>query len=114
ERFEPVLRLPYLPDVARLERTWLDAFHAADTEALQPTILGAVPPEKLGEVIFIPHPATRIAKSRYAAVSIFSANREKRPLDGIRPLEPEDGLITRPADTVEIRQLPPGAADFFR
>lgn len=114
ERFEPVAELPYLPDVARLERAWLDAFHAADADALQPSTLGAIPPERLGETIFTPHPATRIVQSRYAAVSIFSANREKRPVDGIRPLEPEDGLITRPVDTVEVRLLPPGAADFFK
>ena len=114
ERFEPVSKLPYLPDVARLERAWLDAFHAADLPALQHQALSGIPPENLGDTRFTPHPATRIVKSRFAAVSIFSANRENRPLDGIRPLDPEDGLITRPFDAVQVRQLPPGAADFFQ
>jgi hypothetical protein len=36
ESFEPVAKLPYLPDVARIERAWLDAFHAADAEPLDP------------------------------------------------------------------------------
>ncbi|MCY0148286.1 DNA-binding domain-containing protein [Hoeflea sp. G2-23] len=113
ERFEPVAKLPYLPDVARLERAWLDAFHAADAEPLSPASLGAIAPERLGDISFTAHPATRVVSSPFAAVSIFSANREKRPLDGIRPLVPEDGLITRPHYDVQIRTLPPGAAGFF-
>jgi hypothetical protein len=113
ERFEPLAGYPYLPDVARLERAWLDAFHAADADPLQAGDLGAIPPERLAETTFTPHPATRIVRSRFAAVSIFSATREERTLDGIRPANPEDGLITRPAHTVEVRRLPPGAADFF-
>jgi hypothetical protein len=113
ERFEPVSRLVYLPDIARLERAWLDAFHAADAEPLKPEALGAVPADRLGDITFTPHPATRIVQSRYAAVSIFSASREERPLDGIRPFDPEDGLITRPHYDVQVRQLPPGAAVFF-
>lgn len=113
EGFEPVSKLPYLPDVARLERAWLDAFHTADAEPLSPTALGAVPPESLGDLTFTPHPAAHIVRSRNAAVSIFSASREQRSLEKIRPLEPEDGLITRPAHEVQVRLLPPGAADFF-
>ncbi|MCY0096569.1 DNA-binding domain-containing protein [Hoeflea ulvae] len=114
EGFEPVAKLVYLPDVARLERAWLDAFHAADASPLPPGALGAIPPECLGDVVFTPHPATRLVQSRYASVSIFSASREERPLDAIRPLDPEDGLITRPHYDVQVRQLPPGAAVFFK
>lgn len=113
-RFEPVSKLLYLPDIARLERAWLDAYHAADASPLPPESLGAIPPDRLGEVTFTPHPAARIVESRYAAVSIFSASREERPLDNIRPLEPEDALITRPHYDVQVRQLPPGAAMFFQ
>ena len=113
ETFEPLAKYPYLADVARLERAWLDAFHAADMEPLRADALGAIPPEDLAATTFTLHPATRIVSSRFAAVSIFSASREHRPLDGIRPVDSEDGLITRPGQTVEIRRLPPGAATFF-
>lgn len=112
-QFEPLAAYPYLPDVARLERAWLDAFHAADADPLHPGSLGAIPPERLADTTFTPHPATRIVQSRFAAISIFSASREERTLDGIRPANAEDGLITRPAYSVEVRQLPAGAADFF-
>jgi len=114
ERFAPILDYPYLPDVARLERAWLDAYHSADAEPLRPDSLGAIPPEHLGETTFTPHPATRIVQSRFAVVSIFSASREDQPLDVIRPADSEDGLVTRPFDTVEVRQLPPGASEFFK
>lgn len=113
ETFEPVGKLSYLPDVARLERAWLDAFHAADADPLPPASLGAVAPEDLGRLCFAPHPATRIIESRFAAVSIFSASRSGQTLENIRALEEEAGLITRPGHEVQVRQLPPGAAAFF-
>lgn len=34
ERYEHAQSMPWLADVARIERAWLDAYHAADTEAL--------------------------------------------------------------------------------
>ncbi|MGJ8571621.1 MAG: HvfC/BufC N-terminal domain-containing protein [Hoeflea sp.] len=113
EGFEPVSDYPYLPDVARLEKAWLAAFHSADADPLQPDALGAIPPGNLSETRFTIHPATHIVQSGFAAVSIFSASREERPLEDIKPATPEDGLITRPFNTVEVRQLPPGAAEFF-
>ena len=113
ESFEPLSRYPYLPDVARLEKAWLAAFHSADALPLQPDALASIPPEQLAATRFTPHPAARIIQSSFAAVSIFSASREERPLDGINPAIPEGGLVNRPLDTVEVRQLPPGAAEFF-
>ncbi|MEQ8482601.1 MAG: DNA-binding domain-containing protein [Hoeflea sp.] len=113
-RFEPVGKLPYLPDVARLERRWLDATHAADMDPLPSAALAAVSPQDLERVRLVPHPAARIVESRYAAVSIFSASRAERPLDTIRAMNPETGLITRPHHEVQIRLLPEGAASFFQ
>lgn len=113
ERFEPARHLAYLPDVARLERAWLDAYHAADDEILTPEVLSAIAPEYLAEQCFRAHPATRIIQSPFAAVSIFSANRSATDSPHINPAQPEEGLITRRDTDVEIRHLPPGAAIFF-
>jgi hypothetical protein len=113
-RFEPVGKLPYLPDVARLERRWLDATHAADMEPLPPASLAALSPQDLERVCFTPHPAARIVESRFAAVSIFSASRAQQPLDAIRVMNPEAGLITRPHHEVQIRLLPGDAAWCFQ
>lgn len=114
ERFEPVAELLYLPDVAQLERAWLDAFHAADIEPLDAGALGRVAPEALGELTFTVHPATRIVESDFAIVSIFSASREDQDISGIKPRQPQSALVTRPRDWVEVRSLPPGASTFFK
>ncbi|MCP4315312.1 MAG: DUF2063 domain-containing protein [Hyphomicrobiales bacterium] len=112
--FEPVAKLTYLPDVARIERAWLDAYHAADTPVMDPADLGAIAPEDLADQRFITHPATFVVRSNFAAVSIFAANRAGKDLSGIDPLIAEDGLITRREFDVEIRQLPAGAAAFLQ
>lgn len=113
ERYEYADAMPYLADTARIERAWLDAYHAADMESVAPNALASVAPEQLPGLIFIPHPATRIVRSRFAALSIFAANREDRPVGGIDASEPEDALITRPGLEVFARQLPPGGAVFL-
>lgn len=112
ERFEPVAELPFLADVALLERLWLDSFHAADAAPLGAQDLARVPPEMLAEVRLVAHPATRLFRGSHAAVTIVARDRAGEPLDGLDPFEPEDGLITRPAFDPELRHLPKGGAAF--
>ena len=100
-------------DVARLERAWLDAYHAADADTLTPEVLAAVPSERLADTIFIAHPSTRIVRSNFAAVSIFVANRTEGPVGPVDVSEPEDALITRPDLDVVVRRLPDGGAVFL-
>lgn len=38
-RYEYAQSMPWLADVARIERAWLDAYHAADAPALPPSAL---------------------------------------------------------------------------
>src|SRR5712672_2100086 len=59
ETYEYAQSLPWLADVARIERAWLDAYHAADAAPLSPAQLAAVAPERLGDLVFTPHPAAR-------------------------------------------------------
>jgi hypothetical protein len=113
ERYEHAQSVPWLADVARIERAWLDAYHAADMEALTPQALASVPPDRLSDVIFVAHPAARIVRSEFAAVSIFGANRSEGPANPIDAAAPEDGLITRPGLEVVVRHLPPGGAVFL-
>ncbi|HEY0144608.1 MAG TPA: DNA-binding domain-containing protein [Methylovirgula sp.] len=113
ERYQYAQSLPYLGDVARVERAWLDAYHAADASPLAPEALAAVSPERLADVVFIPHPATRIVRSQFSAVTIFAANRTDGPIGLIESAVPEDALITRPDLEVVVRHLPPGGAIFL-
>src|SRR5690348_14950896 len=61
--YEPALPMPWLADVARLERAWLDAYHAEDAAPLSPDTLASVPRERLADLRLIAHPATRIVRS---------------------------------------------------
>jgi hypothetical protein len=105
--------MPYLADTARIERAWLDAYHAADMPPLLAQMLAAVPCDLLPGVTFVPHPAARIVQSAFAARSIFVANRGDGPVRCIDGAAAEDTLITRPENEVIVRRLPPGGATFL-
>jgi hypothetical protein len=113
ETYEYARAMPWLADVARVERDWLDAYHAADAEPLSAATLGSVPPEQLADLVFVAHPATRIVRSRFSVVTIFAANRGEASMGRIDASAPEDALITRPDLDVVVRQLPPGGAIFL-
>lgn len=113
ERYEHAQSLPWLADVARIERAWLDAYHAPDVHMLAADALASVPPERLAELLFTVHPATRIIRSDYPVLTIFAANRGDDPVGPIEAIDPEDALITRPGMEVVVRHLPPGGAEFL-
>jgi hypothetical protein len=113
ESYEYARSMPWLADTARIERAWLDAYHAADAEPLSPAALAAFPSERLADVVFTVHPATQIVCSRFSAVTIFATNRNNGPLGPIDASTPEDALITRPDLDVVVRHLPPGGALFL-
>ncbi|WP_426412053.1 DNA-binding domain-containing protein [Bradyrhizobium ganzhouense] len=112
ETYEHARPLPWLADVARIERAWLDAYHAADAAPLAPAQLSAVAPDRLGDLVFMPHPAAQVVRSQFAAVTIFAANRDSAPVACIDAETPEDALITRAEFDVVVRHLPPGGAVF--
>jgi hypothetical protein len=113
DRFEHTRDLPWLGDVARIERAWLDAYHAADSAPLVPQALSAIDPEDLGETRLHAHPAARVVRSRFPAVTIFTANRRDAPVSRIESSDAEDALVTRPQLDVLVRWLPPGGAVFL-
>lgn len=113
EQYEHAQPMPWLADVARIERAWLDAYHAEDTKPLPAELLGSFPPERLGDLVFTAHPAARVVRSVFSAVTIFAANRSAAPEVKIDASVPEDALITRPHGDVVVRHLPEGGAVFL-
>lgn len=113
ERYEHAQDMPWLADAARIERAWLDAYHAADAEPLSAAALGSIPPQRLADATFTAHPALRIVRSRFAAVTIFAANRGVGVAGRIDAGIPEDALVTRPDVDVVVRRLPEGGAVFL-
>ena len=114
EGYEHAQDMPWLADTARIERAWLDSYHAADALPLSPDALAAVPSDRLGDLIFTAHPAARIVRSAYPAVAIFAMNRHEGPITPLRSSAAEDALITRPDMDVTVRLLPPGGAAFLK
>lgn len=114
--FEPAESLPYLGDVARLERAWSEAYHAADAQALDPQTLSLVPPERMGDITFRLHPSARFLTSPFPLVAIWEANQDGTEDDRVVSLDegPTQILIVRPTMDVEMRSLSPAAFAFFR
>lgn len=113
--FAPVVTLPYLADVARIERAWTEAYHAADSRTLASKDLLAIDQTRLAEVCLRLHPSLRLVQSRFPAVTIWHMNvvdGEAAPVD----LEAggEDALIIRPSAEVCVHELPPGGFEFVK
>ncbi|MDQ0314167.1 HvfC/BufC N-terminal domain-containing protein [Amorphus orientalis] len=101
---------PYIPDVARLDWAWLQAYHAADEAPLDPSALAGIAPDRLDHLRLALHPAAHLIVSPFPAVTIWEANRSDGPAPERLPDGGEDALVTRPDLDVEVRRLPPGAA----
>lgn len=99
--FEPAAGLPYLPDVARLDRCWTEAHCARSVKALDRATLACRPGELLGDAVLHVHPATRWRWFADAPIfTIWSRNRDDSPWDPDFDWRGEGALITRPRDTV--------------
>jgi len=103
---EPVAsRLAYLADVARCERMWIEALHAADAPALEIADLQARDPIGLFELRLRLHPAARLAWHSTPAIEIWLAHQDERP-DEIAPeWRARGALFTRPELAVEAMPL---------
>lgn len=114
EDFPPLAAYPYLADVARVEWAWVQAFHAADAEPLDPAALGSVAPDAIGSVRFKPHPSAVLVASRWPVCDLVRLNRfEQGTGAAIDRLDtPQTVLISRPALDVELLQLRPGGDVF--
>jgi len=111
--FEPAATLPYLPDVARIERAWTEACHSPEEVPLELAAFGAIEADELPQIRLLLHPSLRIVRSRLPALAVWHMNVG----DGVpAPVDlaagGEDALVIRPAAEVEVRSMPPGGAEF--
>lgn len=67
--------LPCLPDVARLEWAWHEAFHAADAPAFDLAGLAAIPGEEHAALRFLLHPTVRLIRSEFPILRIWEVNQ---------------------------------------
>ncbi len=104
DTWSPFAEAPYLGAVAALERLVTEALFAADADALDPETLaaGIDPDAPLSW-----HPATRIGRSLSPAASLWLAHQADAPPEALDEVlwTPEQFLITRPADAIEVRVI---------
>lgn len=115
ETFEPARSVPYLADVARLERAWTEAYHAAEAAAIAPAQLCEIDAQSLPQVGFTLHPSLRVVKSSFPVVQLWLMN-----LDGGEPTAidifggGEHAVVVRPDAEVEVRRVTPAVAAFVQ
>lgn len=73
--FAPAAALAYLPDVARLEWLYHEAFHASDAAALQPRDLATLSPESGSGLRLRLHPGARLLASAWPVLRIWQVNQ---------------------------------------
>jgi hypothetical protein len=115
DEFEPSSGLPYLGDVCRIERAWLEAYHAPEALPVDPSQLGAIPPSEIPGLRLELHPSVQLLRSKFPALTIWKTN-----IDGGTPIPVdleaggEDALIGRPYADVEVRGISRAAFDFVQ
>ena len=111
--FEPAATLPYLRDVARLERAWTEAYHAADATPLDGSAFAGIAGDRIPDIHLAVHPSLRIVRSEFPALTIWRMNVSDWVLGPVDfSAGGEDALVIRPSAEVEVRSVPPGGAEF--
>lgn len=103
-RFPPARSLPYLADVARLERAALEVLHAADGPAAMPEQLLALG-EALAETPLPLHPAVRLVASRHPALDIHVANSGDGDAGWEMKDRPQAVLIYRDRHAIRLMEI---------
>lgn len=112
--FEAAAELPYLPDVARLDRYWTEAHVAPDDKSLDPATMAGLAPEALASAVLRPHAAARWAWFPDAPIySIWSRNRSDEPPACDLEWKSEGALVVRPGDTVRWMTIDAAARAFL-
>jgi hypothetical protein len=96
--------LPYLPDVARLERLWTESHLAGDAAPLRMADLAALGTDGCMSLRLPLHPAARFAWLPTPAMTIWQAHRSEGGFDTLAPeWRGEGALFTRP--DAEVRPM---------
>ena len=76
---------PSLPDVARLENAWVEAYHAEDASVATVGELAALSPDCLPGTRIAFHPAARLLRFATPAASVWASAQISRPTGRAQP-----------------------------
>lgn len=113
--FEPAASVPYLADIARLERLRVRAYHSADTPALdQQTLLQALQGQAdLGKLRLQLHPSLAALNSDYAVVAVWAAHQTEGAMATLNPWHAQGALVLRQGLTVKVFAIDSGSVAFI-
>lgn len=102
--------IPYIEDVARLEWSRLQSYHAAESSVLAVDTLQHISPDDYETLCFNPHPSLHLVSSQWPAGSLWAATTNTG--DKIKPdmQRAEHVVIVRPALEVLLQILPASGA----
>jgi len=115
QRFGPAASVPYLADVARLERLRVKAYHAADAQPMdQQTVINCLQQQSsLGELSLQLHPSVSTLNSAYAVVALWAAHQTTASMSTLDPLHSQSALVLRNGLEVEVFSIDNGSAVFI-
>ena len=111
--FGPASSLPYLADVARLDSSHWESYHAQDANPAPQSAFADLSPSTLANVRFTLLPSVRLLSSSFPIVAIWRTNTEDAEVQPVDMASAEDALVARPEMAVEVTTLPAGAATFL-
>jgi hypothetical protein len=107
--FEPLAKLPWLADMARLEWARNEALFAADRQPLTPTQLATVPGAELSDLQLALHPSAQVLESPWPIHAIWDAHQpDGGPLEAVDLGQAETVLVWRRDGSVRQRPLAGG------
>ena len=115
QAFEPASSVPYLADVARLERLRVRAYHAADCLVLdQHCVLRQLQGcAQLGQLRVGLHPSLATLESSYAVVSVWAAHQADGAIASLNPWHAQGGLVLRQGLVVKVFAIDRGSVTFI-
>ena len=111
--YAPFAALPYLADLAMLERLHVETLFASDAVALSGEALARGLDLQRPLVL---HPATRFAQFAHPAAALWLAHQDGAPETALDQIDwrPGAALITRPGMTVQVLSIDLACAAFLR
>lgn len=114
-RFEPAATLPYLSDVAALDRFWTEAHIASDQSPIAAIALTDLAPNALARAVLRPHSSARWQWFPDQPIfSLWRCNRDDAETDALSTLQwrGQGVLLVRPHSTVEAIEMSAGGCAF--
>ncbi len=97
----------FVAELARLERTTIEVFHAPDADPLDAGTMRAMPPERWPALVLRTHPALRMVDGEWAVGELLRAISERAPWSSPRR-GPVSIVVWRQGAQVYYRTLDPG------